>query len=51
VINEKGSDVNLGAYLVRDAFLHLYDVAVIISNDADFIQPVTIVHEELSKQV
>lgn len=32
---EKGSDVNLAAYLLRDAFTRRMDRAIVISNDAD----------------
>jgi hypothetical protein len=32
---EKGSDVNLAVELVNDAWMNLYDVAVVISNDSD----------------
>ena len=44
---EKGSDVNLGAHLVRDAFLKRFDVAAIITNDTDLVEPIRIVTEEL----
>jgi hypothetical protein len=32
---EKGSDVNLAVELVNDAWLNVYDLAVVISNDSD----------------
>ncbi|MGB6452126.1 MAG: NYN domain-containing protein [Steroidobacteraceae bacterium] len=32
---EKGSDVNLAVELVNDAWLKLYDLAIVISNDSD----------------
>jgi hypothetical protein len=32
---EKGSDVNLAVELVNDAWLNLYDLAIVISNDSD----------------
>ena len=44
---EKGSDVNLAAHLLRDAFLKRFDVAVLITNDSDLAEPVRIVREEL----
>ena len=44
---EKGSDVNLAAHLVRDAFLKRFDVAVLITNDSDLAEPVRIVTKEL----
>lgn len=44
---EKGSDVNLGAHLVRDGFLKKFDVAAILTNDTDLAEPIRIVAEEL----
>jgi hypothetical protein len=32
---EKGSDVNLGVHLVRDAFMKAFDHAAILTNDSD----------------
>jgi len=39
---EKGSDVNLGAYLVRDAALKNCDSAIVISNDSDLAEAIRI---------
>ena len=39
---EKGSDVNLAVELVNDAWLKLYEVAIVISNDSDLERAVTI---------
>lgn len=44
---EKGSDVSLGAHLVLDGCRGNYQVAVVISNDADLYEPVRLVREEL----
>lgn len=44
---EKGSDVNLGCHLVRDAFQGKYDVAAVLSNDTDLVEPIRIVTQEL----
>jgi hypothetical protein len=44
---EKGSDVNLGSHLVRDAFQGNFDVAAVLSNDTDLVEPIRIVTEEL----
>lgn len=44
---EKGSDVKLGAHLIRDAFLKKFDHAVVITNDVDLAEPIRIVKEEL----
>jgi len=48
---EKGSDVNLGSHLVRDAFQGNFDVAAVLSNDTDLIEPIRIVTEELGLPV
>ncbi|RKR76382.1 NYN domain-containing protein [Frondihabitans australicus] len=48
---EKGSDVNLATYLVRDAFLDTADVYVIVSNDSDLETPIRLVATELGKRV
>jgi hypothetical protein len=48
---EKGSDVNLASYLLRDAFKDLYDVAVVVSDDSDLFVPVHMVQAELHRQV
>lgn len=48
---EKGSDVNLGVHLVRDAFVDAFDIAYVITNDTDLVEPIRIVTEEVGKQV
>jgi hypothetical protein len=48
---EKGSDVNLAAHLVRDAFQKRFEVAVLITNDSDLAEPVRIVRRELGLPV
>lgn len=48
---EKGSDVNLATYLLADGFRNDYDVAVIVSNDSDLLEPLRIVIAELQKPV
>lgn len=48
---EKGSDVNLAAHLVRDAFLKRFEVGVLITNDSDLAEPVRIVSGELGLPV
>lgn len=37
---EKGSDVNLAAWLLHDAFLDRYDTAIVLSNDSDLQTPI-----------
>jgi len=48
---EKGSDVNLATHLVHDAHRGRFDVAVIVSNDSDLLEPIKIVRGELGKRV
>lgn len=48
---EKGSDVKLGVHLVRDAFQDNFDVAFVITNDTDLVEPIKIVTQELGKDV
>jgi uncharacterized LabA/DUF88 family protein len=48
---EKGSDVNLAAHLVRDAFLDRFDVAIVITNDSDLVEPIRIAVHEAGKRV
>jgi hypothetical protein len=45
---EKGSDVNIAAHLLRDAFKGIFEVAAIITNDSDLLEPVGIVRQELN---
>lgn len=51
VLEEKGSDVNLGAYLLNDAWKGLFDAAVVISNDTDLVTPIRMVTVEQEKTV
>ncbi len=48
---EKGSDVNLGAHLLRDAFTGGYEQAIVCTNDTDLCEPIRIVVEEIGKPV
>lgn len=48
---EKGSDVNLGVHLVRDAFVDAFDIAYVLTNDTDLVEPMRIVCEEVGKEV
>ena len=40
---EKGSDVNLAVHLLNDAWLDKYDCAVVISNDSDLAEALSLV--------
>lgn len=48
---EKGSDVNIATHLLIDGFRDEYELAVVISNDSDLLEPIRFVKEELGKQV
>ncbi|MGB3501950.1 MAG: NYN domain-containing protein [Mesorhizobium sp.] len=48
---EKGSDVNLGVHLVRDAFTDAFDVAYVLTDDTDLVEPLRIVKDEVGKPV
>lgn len=44
---EKGSDVNIAAHMIHDAHQVRFDVAVLVSNDSDLVEPIKIVRYEL----
>jgi uncharacterized LabA/DUF88 family protein len=44
---EKGSDVNIAAHMVNDCHRGLFEVAVLVSNDSDLVEPLKIVRHEL----
>lgn len=48
---EKGSDVNLAVHLVNDAWHDRFDIALVMSQDTDLIEPIKIVSRELGKTV
>lgn len=48
---EKGSDVNLGVHLVRDAFKGEFDLAAVLTNDTDLVEPIRIVTGEVGLPV
>lgn len=48
---EKGSDVNLASHLILDAHGDMYDLAVVVSNDADFRVPIKIVRNTFKKPI
>jgi len=41
---EKRSDVNIASHLVRDACQNKFDMAVLVSNDSDLLEPLKIIH-------
>ena len=50
-MQEKGSDVNLAAHLLNDAWKDLFEAAVVISNDTDLVVPISMVTEERKRPV
>lgn len=50
-VEEKGSDVNLASHLLLDAFQNNFDVAAILSNDSDLVEPIRIVTQIVGKPV
>ena len=50
-MEEKGSDVNLAAHLLNDAWNDLFDTAAVISNDTDLVTPIRMVTAERGKPV
>ena len=50
-MEEKGSDVNLAAHLLNDAWMDRFEAAVVISNDTDLVVPVRMVTKERKRPV
>ncbi len=50
-MEEKGSDVNLAAHLLNDAWAGRFDAAAVISNDTDLVTPIRMVTAERGKPV
>ncbi len=48
---EKGSDVNLAAHLLMDAFKGRFDCAIVVSGDSDLVTPIRMVRDELKLPV
>lgn len=48
---EKGSDVNLATHLLVDAFDDAFDMAVIVSNDSDLKEPISVVRHRFGKGI
>lgn len=48
---EKGSDVNLATHLLHDAWHKRFEVALMLSQDTDLIEPIKIVTQELGLKV
>lgn len=48
---EKGSDVNLASFLLRDAFRKACQCAVVVSNDSDLLTPLRIAKSEFGMKI
>jgi uncharacterized LabA/DUF88 family protein len=48
---EKGSDVNLATHLVHDAWSDHFDIALVLSQDTDLLEPIRLVQTDLRKAV
>jgi uncharacterized LabA/DUF88 family protein len=48
---EKGSDVNIATYMLFDAFDNDCEVAVVVSNDSDLVEPIRLTRRRLGKKV
>jgi len=48
---EKGSDVNIATHLLHEAYQKKFEVAVLITNDSDLVEPVRIVRRDLNLPV
>jgi NYN domain len=48
---EKGSDVNLATYLLVDAYEQDFEAAVVMTDDSDLAEPITIVRRRLKHHV
>ncbi|MCX8506482.1 MAG: NYN domain-containing protein [Alphaproteobacteria bacterium] len=48
---EKGSDVNLASHLLHDGWRDFYDIALIMSQDTDFVLPFSFVKNDLKKTI
>ncbi len=48
---EKGSDVNLAVHLLNDGYKRDYELAVMVTNDSDLLEPMRMVRQELNLPV
>jgi len=48
---EKGSDVNLATYLMRDAALKDCELAIVLTNDTDLLEPIRLARAEFGVRV
>ncbi|MGH9836686.1 MAG: NYN domain-containing protein [Blastocatellia bacterium] len=48
---EKGSDVNIATHLLMDGVKNDYEMAVLVTNDSDLLEPIKVVRNELNLPV
>jgi uncharacterized LabA/DUF88 family protein len=48
-VEEKGSDVALGSYMIADAVKSPSDISILVSSDSDFVPTLTILREEFDQ--
>ena len=48
---EKGSDVNLAVHLLNDAWLSVFDSAIVVTNDSDISEAMRLVKQQTTKQL
>jgi len=48
---EKGSDVNFAVHLLNDAWLDLYDCAIVVTNDSNISESMYLVKKQTSKKL
>jgi len=48
---EKGLDVNIAAHMINDGYKDVYQVAILLSNNSDLVEPVKMVRNELKLPV
>ncbi len=48
---EKGSDVNFAVHMLNDAWSNLYDIGVLVSNDTDLAEAMTLAQQHCGKTV
>lgn len=51
VSQEKGSDVNLASHLLMDAFRGDCELAIVLTNDTDLVEPIRMVRDDLGLKV
>ena len=48
---EKGTDVNIATHMIHDAHSGKFDLAILITNDSDLVEPVKIITQELNLKI